>query len=408
MNEYINLTLENLINEDLLIAAQKLMCNLLDLSVVTIDSDGNMFGKMLNPTSFCQICSSNKYSTSCCKSKFALSGNVSEDRKSHIYDCDMGLKNCISPIIVDNIFLGSVIIGQFFSEGEEYKKNQFNVKKLSNELGFTKDKIQESILQIPIVSEKEIINCLQSCEFLSSHFTEIARKTINEKKLLYQKEEILKFKDKIQKAQLKTLGAQINPHFLFNTLSSITRMAFLEDSPNTEEMIHCLSDLLRYNLKQNEEFPTIDSELQNIKRYLFIQGIRFRDRIKYSIDVEEQLLNYRIPTMILQPIVENAIVHGLEPKVEGGNICISSEIRNGNIKILIKDSGVGIPLKKINSLLNEDNNSNPGLGINNSHQRLKTYFGSDYGLKIYSNENIETTVEINLPCFKELSPLHKN
>lgn len=409
MIDYSKLTLRNLIDENLLVTAQKKMRNLSNLSVVTIDTDGNTFGETVSSTPFCElICSSNKGATLCQKSKLILSEKVLKNKKCQVYDCQMGLKNCIAPIIVDDILLGSVIIGQFFSEGEEYKKNQFNIKKLSRELNLPEEKVKEAILKIPIVSKEYILNCLECCEFLSSYFTEIATKSITEKKLLHQTEEKLNFEYKAKEANLKTLGTQINPHFLFNTLNSITRMAFLEDSPKTEEMIYCLSDLLRYNLKQNEEFPTIDSELQNIERYLYIQRIRYKDRIKYSIDVEDELLSFRIPPMILQSIVENAIIHGLEPKVEGGNIYISSEIRNGDIKIIVKDTGVGIPSKKISKLLGNDTKSHLGLGIHSSHHRLNTYFGSDYGLKIYSNENAETTVEINLPGFKELSPLPKN
>lgn len=112
--------------------------------------------------------------------------------------------------------------------------------------------------------------------------------------------------------------------------------------------------------------------------------------------------------MLLQPIVENAIIHGLEPKIEGGSIYITSEMKNNTIKILIRDTGVGIKPRKLKDVMTDGITSNTGLGIHNSHQRLQRYFGSDYGLKITSHENIETIVEINLPYFKELAPLHQN
>jgi len=408
MLDYNNLSLKDLIDEKLLVNAQKKMCKLLNFSIVTIDADGNVFGEMVSSTPFFQlICSTNKGVTFCEKYKFIFNEKVLKDRKCQVYDCHMGIKNCIAPIIVDDVFLGSVIIGQFFSESEIFKKNNFNVKRLSKELELPEDKMQEAIMKIPVASEENILNFLECCEFLSNYFTEVATKIVTEKKLLHQTQEKLKFEDKAEKAILKTLGAQINPHFLFNTLNSITRMAFLENSPNTEEMIYCLSDLLRYTLKQNEEFPTIDSELENIKKYLFIQSIRFGDRIKYDIDVPNELLSYRIPAMVLQPIVENAIIHGLEPKVEGGTICISGEIIDNNINIIVKDTGIGISSRKIKELLNADTKNPVGLGVYNSHQRLNTYFGHDYGLNIYSEENVKTKVEIFLPCFKELTPLKR-
>lgn len=399
-----SLPLKSLIDESLIVAAQRNMSNLLNLSVVTIDRDGNILG---DTTPFCQlICPSNRNVISCRKKEFVNIVNVKDT--SQVYDCHIGLRNCISPIIVDNVLLGTVIIGPFVSKGEEYKKDQLNIEKLSKESSIEKDKIQEAVFKIPVASQENILNYLRCCEFLSSYFSEIASKNIIEKKLLIQIQEKLKFEKEAKKAKLKTLEAQINPHFLFNTLNSITRMAFLENSPNTEEMIYCLSGFLRYTLKQNEEFPTIDSELQNIKRYLYIQSLRYKDRINYSIDIADELLNYRIPSMILQPIVENAIIHGLEPKVEGGNIHISSEIRNGNIKIFVEDTGIGISPKKINELLNTHTETPAGLGIHSSHHRLNAYFGSEYGLKIYGNKNTGTVVEIYLPCFKELSPSLKS
>lgn len=409
MSDYSSITLRNLIDENLITTAEKRICNLVELSIVTIDPDGNVIGEKVNSTPFCElICSSENGKAFYHRWNLILNEKILRDKTCRVYENQMGFKSCIAPIIADDIFLGSVIVGQFFTEGEEYKRNQFDIKKLSRELSLPEDKIQQAILKLPTASEKSVSNYMGCCEILSDYFTEIVRKNITEKKLLQKTQENLRFKDEVEKAELKTLGAQINPHFLFNTLNSITRMALLEDSPRTEEMVYCLSDLLRYSIKQNEEFPTIDSELENIKKYLFIQCIRYKDRLKYSIDVPDELLSFRIPSMILQPLVENAIVHGLEPKIEGGDIHISCENKNDNMKILIKDTGIGIPEEKIISLLNTGAKAHTGLGVYSSNQRLKTYFGSDYGLKIYSNKHIETTVEINLPCFKEITLLYKN
>lgn len=409
MSDYSSLALRNLIDENLITTAEKRMCNLLDLSIVTVDTDGNVLGEKINSNSFCElICSSENGKTFYKQWNLILNEKVLKDRMCRVYEGKMGLKSCIAPIIAEGILVGSVIIGHFFTEGEEYKKDKFDIKGLSVELSLPEDKIQQAVLKLPVASEKCVLKYMECCEVLSDYFTEVARKNIAEQKLLQQVQENIRFKDEVEKAEIKTLGAQINPHFLFNTLNSITRMALLEDSPRTEEMIYCLSDLLRYSIKQNEEFPTIQSELENVKKYLFIQCIRYKDRLKYSIDVPNELLSFRIPSMILQPLVENAIIHGLEPKIEGGDIRISCEFENDNIKILIKDTGIGIPEKKIVNLLNDDTKTCRGLGVYSSHQRLRTYFGCDYGLKIYSNKNIETTVEINLPCFKEITPVHKN
>ncbi|MBU5438884.1 PocR ligand-binding domain-containing protein [Tissierella sp. MSJ-40] len=402
-----NLTLWDLIDLEVLANSQKKIANLSSFPIFTAAPDGNAFGEMMNCTPFCQLIrSSAKGAFLCQKSESMISKVSFKKGQCQVHDCHMGLKNCAVPIVIDGLFLGSVLGGQFFVEGEEYKKYQFNIEKLSKEFNISKDELKDAISKIPVVPEKYVFDCLEYCEFLADYITEIGMRNVTKKKLLNQIEKNLEFQKKAKMAELKTLEAQINPHFLFNTLNSIARMAFFEDSPNTEEMIYCLSDLLRYNLKEIEEFPTINSELQNIERYLFIQNIRYKDRLKYYIDVPEELLSYRIPSMILQPIVENAIVHGLEPKAEGGIIYISSEIKKEKIIIMIKDTGVGIPSKKLNYLLTNPEES-MGLGVKNSHNRLNTYFGPDYGLRISSVENVETIVEIHFPCFKELSPIPK-
>lgn len=409
MSDQSNMTLKSLINDKLLMDAEHRMTKLLDISIVTVDPDGAAIGEIVNPTPFIKLlCSTEKGKRLYSRSNKVLCEKLKRDRTCRVYECQIGFKCCIAPVIVEDLFLGAVIIGQFFSEDEKYKKNQLFMKKISDELQILEQEIKDSVQQLPVVSEKRVMNFIECSEFLSGYFSELAIKGITEKKLVHETMEKMKFEEEAEKAQLKTLGAQINPHFLFNTLNSITRMAYMENSPKTEEMIYCLSDLLRYSIKQSEEFPTIGSELQNIMKYLFIQSIRYKDRLKYSVNIPEELMSYRIPAMILQPIVENAIVHGLEPKPEGGDIYITSETNGEKIKILVKDTGVGIPLKTIGNLLGQDAESSRGLGIYSSHQRLNTYFGSDYGLKIYSNENIETTVEINFPCFKEISPINRN
>lgn len=388
------LTLRGLIDEDQLVTAQKMMCHLINLSIVTIDADGRFYGEHTDSTPACPLSTvSNECSFTCIKAHSTLHESMVNNPRSQICECKWGVKNCISPVIVENVYLGAVIIGHFLVGENEGEHNQICSDRFS---------------KIPVISKDTLPKLLDCGDFISGYLSEIASKKITEQKLRSETLEKLRYAEENQKAQLKTLSAQINPHFLFNTLNSITRMAFLEDAQNTKEMTYCLSDLLRYNLKQTEEFPTIGSEIANIRRYLHIQDIRYNDRIHHYIDISSQINDCRIPSMLLQPIVENALIHGLEPKIEGGSIYITSEVNCNHIKILIRDTGVGIKPKKLKDFFMENLKSNTGLGIRNSHQRLQGYFGSDYGLKITSRENVETVVEIKLPYFKELAPLHHN
>lgn len=404
MNNFDNLDLNSLIDIEIISKTQKQICNLLDFSIATTTFDGNLVDEVVNCVSFCKLIqSSSKGKVLCKKSKSNFNNKVFKSRQCGLYDCHMGLKNFTTPIIANDLFLGSVIIGQFLIDDEEFKNKEFDIKKISKKFDISESKLKDSISEIPIIT-RECLSKIEGASYLlSNYFSEKSIKCITTKKLLYQTEEASRFENEAKKFQLKTLEAQINPHFLFNTLNSIARMALFEDSPNTEEMIYCLSDLLRYNIKQSEEFPTIGDELKNIERYLFIQGIRYKDRLSYNIEISDEILDFRIPSMILQPIVENSIIHGIEPKTSGGNISIIGEVDNENIKITIKDTGIGISIEKLSTILCNDKFSSNSLGTKSSHNRLISYFGSNYGLKISSTKNIETVVEIKFPCFKELS-----
>lgn len=207
--------------------------------------------------------------------------------------------------------------------------------------------------------------------------------------------------NQLRLANLRTLESQMSPHFIFNSLNSITRMAFFENAKKTEEMTYNLSDLLRYNLRDFEEFPSLRKEIDNIEKYFFMQKIRFGDRLEYNISIDSRLLDYRVPNMIIQPLVENAIIHGIQPKSQGGSVLVSAEKDRKNIIVKIIDTGLGIDEAIISKLLN---NQSHGLGVSNSNKRLISYFGSDYGLKIYSDLSNRTVVEVRFPAFKNIFP----
>lgn len=400
------LSIGALIDENQLATAQKMMGGLIHLTVVTIDTEGVLHGDQGDSNLSCPLSSiKSPQGSDCMKSKAILNKHIAGNPYSQISECKCGIMNCISPVIVENVYLGAVIIGHFIVDNGSGDSAHLRSEHISRYLNLPPGEVENVVNEIPVISESCLMQILEYGSFMAGYFSDIAAKKIMEQKLLIETQEKLRHAKESSHAQLKTLSAQINPHFLFNTLNSITRMAYLEDAENTKEMTYCLSDLLRYNLKQTEEFPTIGSEIENIRRYLYIQDIRYNDRIRHHIDIPSQIHDCRIPSMLLQPIVENALIHGLEPKVEGGSISITAEVSENSIRILIKDTGVGINARKLKDFLAHGSTSNPGLGIKNSHQRLQRYFGSEYGIQITSREHFETVVEIKFPYFKELAPL---
>lgn len=206
----------------------------------------------------------------------------------------------------------------------------------------------------------------------------------------------------LQKAELNSLRMQINPHFIYNTLESIKWMAYINDNEEIVTMVKALGDFMRNNIS-GPEFITVEKELENANCYLTIQKRRYEKKLEVQIEMDPQLYQSQIPKLILQPLIENSIVHGLEPKSEQGKIHIRGWRQDSDLIIEITDNGVGFSKEILQALdLNAPAPLHPGkgsnLGMRNVHQRIQMYYGKEYGLAIRSEFGIETTVRIRLPC----------
>lgn len=251
---------------------------------------------------------------------------------------------------------------------------------------------------------------------LSDHFNKMVSQVQKLIQEVYQ-EQYLK-----QKAELKSLRAQINPHFLYNTLESINWMARIRNVPEIGDMVKALGDLMRISIS-GDDFVTLNDEIVNITNYLKIQKFRYGDRFDASVNISPEIGKIIIPKLILQPIVENAIVHGLEDKLENGSIDITGRLRNGDVVILICDDGVGMEREQVdylNRLFSEYQPNAPLSGIDanvdirkdigsrddmhthigliNVDRRIKMNYGSNYGLYISSVRGEGTCVRAVLPA----------
>lgn len=195
-------------------------------------------------------------------------------------------------------------------------------------------------------------------------------------------------------AEWNALQAQINPHFLYNTLDSVNWIARMNRIPEIVKMITALSKLFKLSLSKADKFITVEEELIYIKYYAQIQETRFSDRIRILIDVPESIRHYYIPRFILQPLVENSIVHGLEQKEEPGEVHVKGWEYGDKLFFIIQDNGVGIPEEKLKSLLQPEAKANNHLGLSNVDERIKLLYGQEWGLKIDSLEQVGTIVEV--------------
>lgn len=207
--------------------------------------------------------------------------------------------------------------------------------------------------------------------------------TRNEAKLAEQQQVLMK-------ARLEALSSQINPHFLFNTLNSVSSL-IRTDPDQARNVVYKLSSILRRLLRKHDNFNPLRDELNFIDDYLAIEMVRFGDKLRFEKDIAPDTLDRPVPSMLLQPLVENCIRHGLSGKVEGGTIRVRSQLADGRLHISVEDDGVGIPEVKLATLLEQ------GIGVSNVNERLKVLFGTDYRMFIDSKPGAGTRIEIQLP-----------
>lgn len=224
----------------------------------------------------------------------------------------------------------------------------------------------------------------------------------------YEMEEQLRQKyEMLRKAQAIALQAQINPHFLYNTFEAINwKVMRLTNGKNEASvMIHSLSQLLRLSLDTKEDLIPLSKELEHVRLYMEMQKLRYKDKIQFKMNVKDNLMHYKVIKFMLQPLVENAIYHGIKPSPRDGMITITAYERAGAIVIRIKDNGLGVPSSKVNKL-NADFMKEPVLeytqiGMRNVNQRIQLAFGQEYRLYIRSKEQVGTIVEMNIPKIEE-------
>ena len=244
-------------------------------------------------------------------------------------------------------------------------------------------------ITVPIESNDEIGTLYKVFNNMTVHIQELVDQVYNEQR------------DK-RKFEFSALQAQINPHFLYNTLNSVCSLIKMNRPDDAFTVIHALGNFYRTALSNGETVIPIYTEASNILSYIQIQQIRYGNKIQYEICIDESVKQEKIVKFTLQPLVENAIYHGIKPKGSSGIIRIKGWTEGSNTMISVQDDGVGMTTEKALHLLDPSPViSKTSYGLNNIHRRLKLYFGTEYGLSITSIPGEGTTVTVSIPGKKE-------
>ncbi len=253
-------------------------------------------------------------------------------------------------------------------------------------------------LQIEVASNDEI-------SFLAKMFDRMRININNLISEIQQKaqleNELQQSKLLLQESQLRSLQSQINPHFLFNTLDTLSKKAYLEGSEETSDLLASVAGLLRYNLKRLDRSVTLYDEVKVLKQYMEIQKARFTDRLQFHTHIDESCLHVQIPGLTLQPIVENAVIHAVEPEEDGGSIWFGIRDGDERVTIEIEDDGPGMTELKIKQIMEElvveTEGHSTGIGFSNVVRRLRLFYGRDDVIEIESGSGHGTKIILKIP-----------
>jgi len=320
---------------------------------ITIDINDDMDFPVVQHDYFYGFCRSIRSEETglkrCIDSNAQLGLTTVKQAKSCMGKCHVGVMLMLVPIIVDAQFYGSITCGQMHLEKPQAQELE-DMLQSTADLGLDPEHLSQTFQEIQVIRMDKCLAAGGLIQFVVSYIVElISRAKMQEefsKEKLKAAEDariIVELEHTLHKAELKNLQAQIKPHFLFNTLNTIISLVTLGENEKGLNTLFAVSNLLRHNLDQPEELISLQEELHYVENYLLIQKNRFGNRLEVSIDVPSDLRDTQIPFLSLQPLVENACIHGLEPKEGIGRLWIMGNKVGNDVEIAVIDDGVGMP-----------------------------------------------------------------
>lgn len=414
MNElHDELKIQDILDMDVWQKIQDSFAESTGFAAIIVDKEGKPLLNYSNFSDYCLKVRKSPFCTNCFLSDAKGGNEASKAEKPIIYQCHAGLIDFAVPIMVDGKYLGAILAGQarpnpddpkFLKPGLIQTFHESNKERVLS----SDEELKELYYEIQMTDYDRLIAASDLLYTIANHLAEM--KIVNQIQTQLHEKEIQLTKEKqlrseveasLKEADLKALQSQVNPHFLFNVLNTIGRLASLEEAGKTEEIVYQFADLMRYSLKRNDNYVvTIRDELDYVQNYLSIQKIRLGERLWYQINCDPEDAKTPCPSMIIQPFVENVINYVIEPRIAGGKIRIDVSNNDGIIEISITDNGQGIPEETVQQILSGTYNTDgksTGLGIVNVNKRLKYYYGPEFGVRIENPEGMGTRVLIRIP-----------
>ena len=286
------------------------------------------------------------------------------------------------------VAMGLMIVALFFSRFISRSITQ-PIQQLCDSMARVKEG-DFSVSDVVVDSKNEIGSLTKSFNVMTHRIQDLMEQNIREQEAK-------------RKSELKALQSQINPHFLYNTLDSIIWMAEGKKNEEVVLMTASLARLLRQSISNEDEVVSIGQEVEYARGYLTIQKMRYKDKMEFQIDVDPSILHIPLIKLVLQPVIENAIYHGLKYKESKGLLMVKGFRKNGNAVLQVIDNGVGMDQETLDHIYEKHkvNYQSNGVGIYNVQKRLQLYYGSEYGITYESEKGVGTTATITIPGNQE-------
>lgn len=376
------------------------------LGVVTVDLNGSLVTKPTRLPSFCRyIQETSTGARGCPAFDLCLTEHLVSRGHTSMLRCCPGVACVAMPLDVNGQLLGYMICG--FVKIEQSNECHFEaIRDIGRDLGLNEDILLQYYEEMEVVLKAQVVAAAESLQsianaIISSQIRETQRRRESEHhaEMVKKLQTINRLEHDLQEAELRALEAKINPHFLFNALNTIAE-AVAKGDESGEDMVYALSEFLRFSLSNPCSTTTLSQEIKCLENYLRIQHARFGSGLKTEIVVEPPTANPIVPSMILQPLAENAIIHGLSSLRYEGLVKVSAVVKDGRLNISVSDTGVGFDEGTIIDFpdLPLTRNKKQGLGLKYVRTKLQHTFGDDYIFSVQSSRKHGTTIFIEMPA----------
>lgn len=400
-----DLHIKSLIDINAMQRIQDTFAKAMGVAAVTVDKSGTPVTHNSNFQPICQLIRSTPDGLARCMKSDAQGGTTAYcSDKPEAYVCMGGLVDVAAPITIEGEYLGCLLCGQVVLS-EDHESFIKDIVRRNASLGLPHKQLLAAAQQIPVIPRERLDAAVEMLMLTANHIIEIGMTNLSQARLLKEAQEKATLQAALQNAQMQALQAQINPHFLFNSLTLVGYTALGENAPHTEEIAYTLSELLRYSLRNTATMVSLGEEMEMVERYLAIQQLHLGDRLCSHVEVDASLKQIRLPCMLLQPLVENAVIHGTEPLSRPVTVQVHAW-RDGDYALLeVADDGAGASDHVVRSLNQRTSPDLPGrqrsaVGLSSVVRRLQEVYGDTFKITTESAPAQGFRVRLALPLYR--------